>query len=298
MNEESTADRSVPLPVPEHSEENKGLIDQIDEESVASEDAAPTSSRFKQALGHLGKILVYGAVHIPVRMLGWGVGGFFSGVAGFFFPYVFTDCLVIPEPDYQALVWILLPVYMIAGAILMGMAGFARGIGRVVIYAVIEQGLAKFIMDKILNKTIEFARKSEKVSGAMDSGEFMLENIPLGKAEDYLKRSVRNFLDGDDLENAAGEVSGFKAKVLRWIKKYIASIIEKYLLAVVRAETDPGGICMKKVVDLGLEFAEEKIEDFIVGLMNKKTMLMAAATLLVYALAPISFAIWTYQVSS
>lgn len=280
------------------TEDKKDLIDKIDEESVVAEASAPTSSRLKEALGHLGKILMHGAVHIPTRILGWGFLGLVSGVLGFFLPYFATSWLVIPEPDYQALVWILLPLYMFAGAALLGTAGFARGIGRVVIFAVVTQGLAKFIMEKILNKTVEFARKSESVSDAMDSGEFMLQNVPLGQAEDYLKRAVRNFMEGDDLENAAGEVSGMKARVLRWIKKYLAQIIEKYLLAVVRAETDPGGICMKKVVNLGFEFAEEKIEDFIVGLMNKKTMLMVAATTLVYALAPISFAIWTHQVSA
>lgn len=298
MSDDPSPESTETAQAPEETPSAAESIDKIEDGEQLVEEAPSTSSRFKTALGHVGKILVYGALHIPLRVIAWGAGGLFSGFAAFLFPYFLTDLLTIPEPDYQGFVWFLLPIYVIAAAMLMGTAGFARGIGRVVIFAVIKQGVAKFIMEKILDKTFELARKSEKISNAMDSGEFMLENIPLGQAEDYLKKSTKSFLEGDDLENAAGEVKGMKAKVLRWVKNYIVGIIEKYLLAAVRAETDPGGISMAKVRELGLEFAEEKIEDFIVGIMNKKTLLMAAITLLIYSVAPISFAIWHWQVSA
>jgi hypothetical protein len=252
------------------------------------------SSPLQKTSAQLGDLLKYAVMTLPARIIAWGLGGLISGIFAFFGIYL-TNLLTIPAADYQLWVWLLLPAYFVAGTILMGMAGFARGLGRIVIYAVIEQGLAKFVMKRILDKMIEYARSHETVNDAMDTGEEALENIPLGQAELYLKRSVSNFLEGDELESASGEHKGFQSKVLGWVKKYLCAIIEKYLLAIVRAETEAGGVSMSKVLDMGYEFAEDKIEHFIVGLMNKKTLLMAAMTIVSYALAPISIAIWTAQ---
>jgi hypothetical protein len=228
----------------------------------------------------LAKTLGRAAITILARIAFWGTAGALASTIAFFV-LLLAGAYEHPWPPWRYLVWLLLPVHFLAAAIAMGHAGLVRGIGRVVLDVAMDRGLVPYAIDRILDRMADLLSKSEALSGAYAAADVRLQTIPLQRFEDMLKRAIDGFVGSDDLE---GDARGLSRRILRSIKRFLSARIEKYLLAMVRAE--PGGISLARVRELAAERAAEAIRDAILGMMSKQTLLMAGLCTVLLMLPP------------
>ena len=246
----------------------------------------PGRERWKEAAREAAKIVGVGAVKIVSRTAAWGFFGLV--MAGAAFSVLLAAGLLDLRTSWSAwLTWGLLPVYLAAGAGLLGYAGLWRGIGRTLIYVGIERGWAASVVERVLGATVDILRRSGPMQGVLDRGDKLLRNVPLQNAEDALKRAIGAYAREDDLE---GDARVFRRSVTRAVKGALARRVEKYLLAVVRAERTAdggGGVAMDRVIAVAPQQAQKAIGKMIRGTMRKQLLLMTAIALLVFALPPV-----------
>lgn len=245
--------------------------------------------RWKEAAREAAKIIGVGAVKIVSRTAAWGFFGLV--MAGAAFTALLIAGLLDLRTSWAAwLTWGLLPVYLVAGAGMLGYAGFWRGIGRTLIYVGIERGWAASVVERVLASAVDILHRAGPMQGVLDRGDKLLRNVPLQNAEDALKRAIGAYEGEDDIEGG-GRV--FRRSVTRSVKRALARRVEKYLLAVVRAERTAdggGGVAMDRVIAVAPRQAQKAIEKMIRGTMRKQLLLMTALALLVFALPPVVIA--------
>ncbi|HYF51986.1 MAG TPA: hypothetical protein VEJ63_21435, partial [Planctomycetota bacterium] len=171
-----------------------------------------------------GATTVLGSV-VKLALLG-GIG------AGLAYSLLFAvGWMPFSNPLILVLVFI---VYVAVGAIVMGYAGFSRGLGLTVRTCCIETGMATYALEKMLDGILAGIEKSERASELVKRGEIMARDLPLQQWETLLKDSIANLLRQSKDEASA---SGIRGRLAGAIKRFLYRRIEKYLLAIVRAET-------------------------------------------------------------
>jgi len=223
----------------------------------------------------LGSDLAFMGWTIMSRTLGWGALGLFLGCFVFF---GLNRLLLLEHPRVGAWKWSLLPLYMLSGAGLLAWAGLGRGLGRVAIYAMIKRGLARSLTERALELTAKRVQGDSPLSETLEAGEIWLQDLPLQRMEDYLKKAL--CLAGDE---DAGEAPGMA-------RSFLLRQLERRLLRVVRAEVKGqggGGICLKRVQELALESLDGLLDEFILGFMKKQTLVASLILLAIFLAGPL-----------
>jgi len=251
----------------------------------AAPPAASREGKWKEVALEAAKLIGTAAWKIVSRTIAWGA----AGLAASILVYValallgWLDC---SSPYSLWIRWGLLPVYLLAGAGLLGYAGFLRGIGRTLLHVGIERGLVSAIVERLLDKVVERLRRADTIRSAMDRGDRVLRNLPLQTAEDALKGAVSEYLTSDDLE---AELHGVRRRIARAVKRALVVRIEKYLLSRVRAERTAaggGGVDVEKLIELAPNEAQKAVGGMIEGFMGKQLLLMSALAFVAFALPP------------
>lgn len=246
---------------------------------------ADRNAKWKAVAKEAAKVIAVAAWKIITRMLAWGSAGLAAGVI-VFVALLLSGLLDTPSPYSSYVRWAVLPVYLIAGAGLLGYAGFWRGIGRTLLHVGLERGMVATIVERILDSMVKTLRGSERVAATLDKGDAFLRNLPLQTAEDALKGAIHTYVSSDDMEE---DLTGFRRRIARSVKRALTRRVEKYLLSFVRAqasESGGGGVSMDKVLALAPGKAQEAVGEMIQGFMGKQLLIMSALALVVFAVPP------------
>lgn len=228
------------------------------------------------------------AMKLVTRTLAWGSFGLALGVVAWVVLYL-AGQLEIDWPPWRYLVWVLLLLYAVGGAVGYGYVGVWRGLGRAVIYLGVELGFVVYLIEQILDRTTALMRRSDALGRAMDASERFAANVPLQSWEDGLKRSVESYLgEPDEIGSTA---SGIRRGVTRRLKAFLCRKVEVYLLAIVREEAGGqgggGGVSMERVREVALERAERYFAELVKGIMNKYLLVGSLLVIAFFALAPV-----------
>jgi hypothetical protein len=226
------------------------------------------------------------AVRIVPRVIGWGFLGVVLGIVVFVVEMA-AGTLHVPWPDWRLAAWLLLIVYPVLGAILLGHAGLWRGIGRAVIHLGVEQGFVVHALDLILRRVNALARRSATVERALDGTEAFVRDVPLDRVEGALTEAIGEYGRGG-LEPATAPPG------VRTVRKFLAGRVERYLLHAARAERDlagGGGVSLERVYQQALHAAEAWVRDAAESKMRAATWVALLLFALACAVAPVALAI-------
>lgn len=229
--------------------------------------SASREDKWKQLAIEAAKLIGTAAWKIVSRTIAWAAAGLTASIIA----YVALSLAGWLECSNQYSAWIrwgLLPVYIAAGAGLLGYAGFWRGIGRTLLLVGIERGLVAAIVERLLDKVVERLRRTEGVRSALERGDRVLKNLPLQTVEDALKGAASEYLSSDDLEV---QLHGVRRRMARAVKRALVVRIEKYLLTRVRAERTGeggGGVDVEKLIEIAPSEAQHAVGGMIEGFMG------------------------------
>ncbi|MCC6644084.1 MAG: hypothetical protein IT374_00730 [Polyangiaceae bacterium] len=237
----------------------------------------------RQRLKDAARVVGRAAATIAVRVAAWGALG--AGLGLFAAGVELLSPLLDAPPSWWSLArLVVLVVYPVGGAVLFAHLGVARGIGRVLLFHAVDQGLVIEVLDRLLELAGRAAGRSARLSALADRAEVFAAELPLADAERALKQAGDEFVLGSDLEGG-----GAGRWVMRRLKRALVHAIERVTLRVVRAEE--GGVSLERVRRLALEQAEAGVRDAILSTMKKQLLLAAALLALLVATGPLLAAV-------
>lgn len=192
---------------------------------------------------------------------------FMGGLTGFvvFLVLKFAGGLNIAWGPWAVIVWLLLPIYAIVGALTFGKIGLFRGFGRVMLNVGVERGYVAYLTETLVDKVLSALRKNKKNDTALDAGQTLAENVPLASVEDALKDSTSQAIAEDDGVIAASTLRG---KLMKKMRDALFRKIEAATLSSLRAETQEEGVSMSRVREVITEGAEGMFEELVTGKMD------------------------------
>lgn len=233
-------------------------------------------------------VLAASAVKIGSRTMSWALTGL---ALGGLFVASWWVIGVLPTVWWGALIWSVLVVAAAVGG--FGYVGWIRGLGRAGIYVGCERGMVPYLVGLLLDRVTGLARKSRRVSGALDKGESVLGNLPLHQWETWLTAGVEDYLGSDD------PVMGNEGNlVTRFFRRFLVARIQRYLLRIVRqeiaADGSGGGVSVQRVREVALVKCADMLEETVEGAMFTHLAIGLGVSLLVYAVpfALTYFAVW------
>lgn len=232
-----------------------------------------------------------GTARVVTSTFLWAALMFFFGAVCWTALYT-TGLLDADSPFWSILAWILLPTYMVAGAVVGAFMGTWRGIGLAMLLVGVEKGMVIYLLERTLNKIAELIRKSDRAGAAADKAQEMAENLPLQTWEEKLKQAVDHQLGTDDASTSTSKgKKGPTYRLMKKIRKTLYRRIELYLLAIVRQETDAqgrgGGVSVAKVRNIAFDRAEKTFRKFIDSFITSKMKLAFIGLVIVFAIAPL-----------
>lgn len=233
------------------------------------------------------KVLGIALFKVVTRALAWGAFGLFVGLSVGLGLYLGGLLEYRRWEPWRYVVFVVVALYPISGAGLLGYIGALRGLGRTLLYLGVDRGLICYLAEKIIDRLAAIIAATPGVRVVAQKGEEVLYNLPLESAEKALKQAADAYLGSGDLE---GEVTGIRRGVLRRVKGFLVDKIEHYLLTIVRAELSAaggGGVSMGKVRVVAIEKSEGVVADIIVGMMNKWLVIGLLGLAVLYAIAPL-----------
>jgi hypothetical protein len=252
------------------------------EQGQVEQGGLPPASRQRTAFvvaSSLAQASLGAAGTVSVRMLGFGVLGAVLGTVGFFAEWA-TGLLAHPWAPWRYLVFVLLLVNVVAGALLLGTAGMWRGIGRVAMDLVQKHGLARHIVERI------FERAAVLVAGAV-TPEALRAQMPLVELREKLREATAAYAGSDDVEKGA---RGLSRAILRRIKLWLCRKLEARFLEIVgevSADKHVAEVTLERVRERAVAEADGRVEDLLDGLRNKQAGIWVALFVALLALPPI-----------
>ena len=196
------------------------------------------------------------AATVAVRTVGLGALRLVLGAGGFFVERG-LGLLAHPWEPWRYLVYVLLLVYMAAGAFGLGAAGLWRGLGRAAMDLVLQHRLAQYILGRVLDKAAGLAASPA-------TPDFLHRPLPLQAVRELLGRALHAYAVGDDNEKG---VRGLSRAVLRRLKRWVCQLMELRLNELIGEQTrDASGVQLT----LGRlrELAETQLDGRVVKALN------------------------------
>lgn len=250
---------------------------------------APDLREAPPALGAL-ELLALTSVRVFSAAFRWAFLGLGLGLLAFGVQLL-SGALDHPWDPWSQLRWVLLFLYPALAGVLLGAAGAARGVGATLLHVGVERGQVERLVETLLDRLVGIARRSEQLDQAIDDTEIFLRDLPLERWEQGLKRAVHDHLGEAGRQE---EAVGLRRRLLRRVRRALCRRIERYLLAIVRAEltaSGGGGVCMYKVRAL----ASGRVEDLFAGAVRggvfQQTLLAAGLLILALLVAPLLLAL-------
>ncbi|WP_375766403.1 hypothetical protein NR798_32570 [Archangium gephyra] len=237
------------------------------------------------ALRSVGSFSKAGAAAATVasRALGLGALGFVLGIVAFLIEKV-TGLLAHPAEYWGTLVYVLLPVYMAAGAIGLGTAGLWRGIGRVAMNLVKEHKICQRIVERV------FERAAILAEGA-STPELLRKPLPIQKLRDVLSRAITAYATSDDDEEG---LKGFTRSIIRRLKLRVCLHVETKLIELIGEEARDRStveLTLERLQELAEEKLDERVMDALDGARNQQAMVWGGLFAAVVVLPPIALAL-------
>jgi hypothetical protein len=216
---------------------------------------------------------------IAARTLGIGALGIFLGMVAFIVEKS-TGLLDHAWGPWGALVYLLLPLYMAAGAVGLGGVGLCRGIGRAAMDLVQKNELSQHVVDRVLE------RAQRLVSNAA-TPEVLHKPLPVAKLRELIRRASGEASEGDELDPKLG---GLSRAIVRRVRRGVVGIVEARLnLILGEQEKDASAVelTLGRLGELACDHLEEKVLETLEGLRNKQAIPWAALFIAAVVLPPV-----------
>jgi len=252
----------------------EGGSDVQDSQAEASSQASTRTSFIESGIDAVASAIA----KLTGTMLRWiFMGAVLGGVV--FFALKSTGALQLSWAIGDAILWLLLPCYIVAGAIFFGYIGIYRAIGGVVLHVAIERGYVPFLLDKLLGAMLSALRKKraskEHKSKEHEAKDVELdESIPVEQVEEALKGSVNKLsTDGD----GAVQSKGLRGRIMASMRRKLLSKTQDMVLSSLRSQAAKR-VTLKRVSELVFGNVEGMFVDTIKSTMRRATLIGLALT--------------------
>lgn len=208
------------------------------------------------------------ATTIAARTFGLGALGFVLGIVIFFVERG-TGLLAYPSETWSKASFLLLPLYMAAGAFGLGLAGMWRGIGRSAMNLVKEHKLSQHIAHRVLDRVAQLAAGSA-------TPEIFHKPLPIESLRKLLGQASAAYAASDDTEKG---LKGMSRAIVRRLKVWISALVESRLNDII-GEQAKNRSTVELTIDRLRELAASQLDGRVVaaldGARNKQALLFGA----------------------
>lgn len=216
---------------------------------------------------------------IAARTLGIGALGVFLGMVAFIIEKS-TGLLDHAWGPWSALVYLLLPLYMAAGAVGLGGVGLCRGIGRAAMDLVQKHALSQHVVDRVLER-------AQRLLASASTPEVLHKPLPVTKLRELMQRASGEASQDDELDPKLG---GLSRTIVRRVRRGVVGIVEGRIDTVLgEQEKDASTVelTLGRLSELARDHLEEKVLDTLESLRNKQALPWAALFIVAVVLPPV-----------